>query len=238
MHKNKSIPIKTKILIVEDEEAVCDMLVYSLSKGGFACEGVIDTKKAKSAIESEKPDLIILDWMLPNISGIDYMRRLRRDINTQNIPIIMLTAKGEEEDKVQGLEEGADDYIVKPFKAKELIARIKAVLRRYNKSYKASVKEINGLSLDYETHRVDINGQSVDIGPTEFKLLHFFMEHPERVYSRHQLLDHVWGENVYIEERTIDVHIRRLRKSLELYGFDSYIQTVHSVGYRFSWRKA
>ncbi len=227
---------KDKILIVEDEEAIRDMLGYALMKEGFNCDEAADAEQARNTIESSRPNLILLDWMLPGMSGIDYARRLRNVPETRDIPIIMLTAKGEEADKVRGLETGADDYITKPFSTKELIARVKAVLRRYSSSTDTSIIEVNGLVLDPETYRVTANGQDIEISPTEFKLLHFFIGHPERVYSRTQLLDHVWGENVYVEERTVDVHIRRLRKTLEPYGFDRYIQTVRSVGYRFSTR--
>ena len=169
--------------------------------------------------------------MLPGKNGLDICRELR---TVSQIPIIMLTAKGEEADKVRGLETGADDYITKPFSTKELIARVKAVLRRYSSMDQSGIVEMEGLKLDPETYRVTANNDIIDISPTEFKLLHFFIGHPERVYSRSQLLDQVWGENVYVEERTVDVHIRRLRKTLEPYGFDKYIQTVRSVGYRFS----
>jgi two-component system, OmpR family, phosphate regulon response regulator PhoB len=228
--------IKQKILIVEDEEAIRDMLGYALMKEGFDCKEAVDVEEARTTIESDQPNLILLDWMLPGMSGIDYARRLRNSSDTRDIPIIMLTAKGEESDKVRGLETGADDYITKPFSTKELIARVKAVLRRYSGANDSGVIEVEGLLFDPETYRVTANGQDIDISPTEFKLLHFFIGHPERVYSRSQLLDHVWGENVYVEERTVDVHIRRLRKTLEPFGFDKFIQTVRSVGYRFSTR--
>lgn len=227
---------KDKILIVEDEEAIRDMLGYALMKEGYECEEAVDAEQARNTLETERPNLILLDWMLPGMSGIDYARRLRNVPETRDIPIIMLTAKGEEADKVRGLETGADDYITKPFSTKELIARVKAVLRRYSSHDDSGIVEVEGLTLDPETYRVSANDKIIEISPTEFKLLHFFIGHPERVYSRSQLLDHVWGENVYVEERTVDVHIRRLRKTLEPYGFDKYIQTVRSVGYRFSTR--
>lgn len=227
---------KDKILIVEDEGAIRDMLGYALMKAGFLCEEAADTEAARSTLKAERPDLILLDWMLPGMSGIDYARRLKSAPETRDIPIIMLTAKGEEADKVRGLETGADDYITKPFSTGELVARVKAVLRRYVKAETGALIEINGLRLDPETYRVTANGQDIEISPTEFKLLRFFIGHPERVYSRSRLLDQVWGENVYVEERTVDVHIRRLRKTLEPFGFQRYIQTVRSVGYRFSTR--
>ena len=227
---------KEKILIVEDEEAIRDMLGYALMKEGYQCHEANDVREARTMLESDLPSLILLDWMLPGMSGIDYARRLRTVPETRDIPIIMLTAKGEEADKVRGLETGADDYITKPFSTKELMARVKAVLRRYSNANQSGIVEIEGLILDPDTYRVTANDEIIDISPTEFKLLHFFIGHPERVYSRSQVLDQVWGENVYVEERTVDVHIRRLRQTLEPYGFDKFIQTVRSVGYRFSTR--
>ena len=232
----KMTTAKDKILIVEDEGAIRDMLGYALMKAGFLCVGAADSQAARSTLKAGRPDLILLDWMLPGMSGIDYARRLKSAPETRDIPIIMLTAKGEEADKVRGLETGADDYITKPFSTRELVARVRAVLRRYVKAETGALIEINGLRLDPETYRVTANGQDIEISPTEFKLLRFFIGHPERVYSRSRLLDQVWGENVYVEERTVDVHIRRLRKTLEPFGFQRYIQTVRSVGYRFSTR--
>lgn len=228
--------MKGRILIVEDESAIREMLGYTLMKEGYACEEAADVEQARVLLERNRPDLILLDWMLPGVSGIDYARRLRNDTTTRDIPIIMLTARGEEADKVRGLDTGVDDYVTKPFSTKELLARLRAVLRRYHNADQPGVIEIEGLVLDPETYRVTASGQIIDISPTEFKLLHFFITHPERVYSRAQLLDHVWGQNVYVEERTVDVHIRRLRKTLEPFGFDRFIQTVRSVGYRFSTR--
>ena len=236
MHNTEMTTAKDKILIVEDEGAIRDMLGYALMKAGFLCEEAADTEAARSTLKAGRPDLILLDWMLPGMSGIDYARRLKSAPETRDIPIIMLTAKGEEADKVRGLETGADDYITKPFSTRELVARVRAVLRRYVKAETGALIEINGLRLDPETYRVTANGQDIEISPTEFKLLRFFIGHPERVYSRSRLLDQVWGENVYVEERTVDVHIRRLRKTLEPFGFQRYIQTVRSVGYRFSTR--
>ncbi|GJM06126.1 MAG: phosphate regulon transcriptional regulatory protein PhoB [marine bacterium B5-7] len=236
MYESELKTKKDKILIVEDEEAIRDMLGYSLMKEGFSCDEAADIDQARASVESNCPSLILLDWMLPGMSGIDYARRLRSVPETRDVPIIMLTAKGEELDKVKALDSGADDYITKPFSTKELVARVKAVLRRYSGNNDGGVIEVNGLLLDPDTYRVTANEQEIEISPTEFKLLHFFITHPERVYSRSQLLDHVWGENVYVEERTVDVHIRRLRKTLEPFGFDKFIQTVRSVGYRFSTR--
>lgn len=222
------------ILIVDDEAAIRQMLAFTLASDGFRHTEAADADEAQSAITENPPSLILLDWMLPGVSGIDFARRLKRDPRTSAIPIIMLTARGEEGDKVKGLEMGADDYVTKPFSTKELLARIRAVLRRTAQSTETDVVEVEGLRLDSQTHRVTAGGQALELSPTEFRLLHFFITHPERVYSRSQLLDRVWGENVYIEERTVDVHIRRLRKLLEPQGYDRFIQTVRSVGYRFS----
>ena len=228
--------MKSKILIVEDEAAIREMLGYTLMKEGYVCQEAADVEQARAIVLKDRPDLILLDWMLPGVSGIDFARRLRSDTDTRNIPIIMLTAKGEEDDKIRGLDTGVDDYITKPFSTKELLARLRAVMRRYSNEGQLGIIEIDGLVLDPETYRVTARGNIIEISPTEFKLLHFFITHPERVYSRSQLLDHVWGQNVYVEERTVDVHIRRLRKTLEPFGFDRLIQTVRSVGYRFSTR--
>jgi len=222
------------LLVVEDETAIRDMVGFTLERAGFAWAGAVDTAEANAQIASHPPDLIILDWMLPGISGIDFAKRIRRSETTKEIPIIMLTARGEEEDRINGLDAGADDYISKPFSPKELIARVRAVLRRTSPIESDKVHQIRGLRLDASSHRITIEGQSLDVGPTEFRLLHFFMTHPERVYSRGQLLDNVWGDNVYIEDRTVDVHIRRLRKVLADYRYDKLIQTVRGSGYRFS----
>ena len=226
--------MKNRILIVEDEEGIREMLGYTLSREGFSFDEAENVDGASTLLEKTQPDLILLDWMLPGMSGLDYARRLRKSPETRHIPIIMLTAKTDETDKVRGLDFGADDYITKPFSTRELVARIKAVLRRSQSVSDKGTIEIKGLSLDPETYRVSAHGESIEISPTEFRLLHFFISHPERVYTRAQLLDQVWGQNVYVEERTVDVHIRRLRKTLQPYGFDKYIQTVRSVGYRFS----
>jgi two-component system phosphate regulon response regulator PhoB len=180
------------------------------------------------------PDIVLLDWMLPGMSGIQYARRLRSEERTQDLPIIMLTARSEEHDKVAGLEAGADDYLTKPFSPRELLARIKAVLRRRAPQMTEDCVEVEGLRMDPVTHRVTGNSQPLDLGPTEFRLLHFFMTHAERVHSRAQLLDQVWGDHIFVEERTVDVHIRRLRVSLEATGHDRLIQTVRGTGYRFS----
>jgi len=226
--------MKERILVIEDESAIREMLGYALMKEGYIFEEASDTEEARLVIERRKPDLILMDWMLPGLSGVDFARRLRSNIETKDIPVIMLTAKGEEADKVRALDTGSDDYITKPFSTKELLARIRAVIRRTSPKDTLDVIEIQGLRLDPETCRVNAGDTIVDISPTEFRLLHFFIKHPEKVYNRAQLLDQVWGQNVYVEERTVDVHIRRLRKTLEPFGFDKFIQTVRSFGYRFS----
>ncbi|MED5249407.1 MAG: phosphate regulon transcriptional regulator PhoB, partial [Pseudomonadota bacterium] len=193
-----------------------------------------DAESAQQRILQKPPNLILLDWMLPGQSGIDFAQQLRADPNTRDIPIIMITAKGEEIDKVSGLNSGADDYITKPFSPRELIARIKAVLRRGAHTDDQEVVAISGLTLNRSLHQVKAHGHPLDLGPTEFKLLHFLMQHPERVYGRDQLLDRVWGRDVFVEERTVDVCVRRLRKTLEPHGFDKFVETIRGVGYRFS----
>lgn len=222
------------ILIVEDEAPIREMLRMALSRAGFTIMEAGDTQQAHTLIFERLPMLILLDWMLPNVSGIEFANRLKKDEITKDIPIIMLTAKTEEADKIRGFETGADDYITKPFSPRELIARIKAVLRRTAPLSDAECLVIKNLKLFPAEHRVTIDDQDIPIGPTEFRLLHFFMTHQDRVYSRAQVLDYVWGGNVYIEERTVDVHIRRLRKSLDEWGYDSLVQTVRGVGYRLS----
>ncbi len=222
------------ILIVEDEPAIRQMLGFTLAGDGYNFLEAGDVEEAHNAMSTMMPDLILLDWMLPGISGVDFARRLKRDPKTSAIPIIMLTARGSENDKVKGLDTGADDFITKPFSTRELLARVRAVIRRSSQIGDQDVIEIGTIKLDTQTHRVLANNRTVDLSPTEFRLLQFFITHPERVYSRNQLLDSVWGNHAYIEERTVDVHIRRLRKLLEPYGCEAYIQTVRSVGYRFS----
>jgi len=222
------------VLIVEDESAVREMLRFALQQHNLNVQEAVETIAAERLIAQNPPDLILLDWMLPGKNGIEFARQLKCKPETADIPIIMLTARGEEDDKVQGLESGADDYITKPFSTRELVARIRAILRRTTAIDNAEKVEIQGLSLDPATHRVLANKKPMDLGPTEFRLLHFFMTHTERVYSRTQLLDQVWGANVYVEERTVDVHIRRLRKALEPSGHDTLLQTVRGAGYRFS----
>jgi len=226
------------ILIVDDEPGIRQMLSFTLAGDGYGCAEAGDIEEAQVSLLNRRPDLILLDWMLPGISGIDFARRLKRDARTADIPIIMLTAKTEESDKIKGLDSGADDYITKPFSTRELLARVRAVLRRTKVTEEAEAVTVNGLRLDTQTHRVAIDDRPLELSPTEFRLLHFFLTHPERVYTRSQLLDEVWGNEAYIEERTVDVHIRRLRKILEPHGYDQYIQTVRSVGYRFSTQPA
>ncbi|NLC62399.1 MAG: phosphate regulon transcriptional regulatory protein PhoB [Gammaproteobacteria bacterium] len=226
--------MQKRILIVDDEPAIREMVAFALRKGEYEPVHAGDAREAQSAIADQVPDLILLDWMLPGTSGLELARRWRREDLTREIPIIMLTARGEEDDRVGGLEAGVDDYVVKPFSARELLARIRAVLRRSREDDEDGSVALGGLRIDGAAHRVFANEEPINIGPTEFRLLHFFMTHPERVYSRSQLLDQVWGGSVYVEERTVDVHIRRLRKTLEPSGLDAMVQTVRGAGYRFS----
>ena len=223
-----------KILVVDDEAAIRQMVCLTLTQSGYECVQAADATSAQERLREAPPDLILLDWMLPGISGVDYARRLRSDKLTRDIPIILVTARVEEEDKVRGLDSGADDYITKPFSTRELLARIKALLRRAAPHAAGLPVEVEGLALDPATHRVTARGKGLNLGPTEFRLLHFLMTHPERVHSRERLLNDVWGNNVYVEERTVDVHIRRLRKALVDSGHDRLIQTVRGSGYRFS----
>lgn len=225
------------ILLVEDEPAIQELLAFNVLQCGFRAIQAFDVASAAAEIKRALPDLILLDWMLPDTTGVEFARRLRADQRTRNIPIIMLTARTEERDKVMGLEAGADDYITKPFSPRELMARIRAVLRRRMPQMSEETVSAAGLELSPTTHRISANGSSLELGPTEFRILHFFMTHPERVYSRGQLLDQIWGDHVFVEERTVDVHIRRLRQALEPSGLDSLIQTVRGSGYRFSLEK-
>jgi two-component system phosphate regulon response regulator PhoB len=222
------------ILLVEDEAPIREMLSFVLEQAGFAVVEAEDFDVALEKVQEPYPDLILLDWMLPGGSGVQLAKKLKQHEFTRDIPVIMLTARGEEDDKIRGLEAGADDYVTKPFSPKELVARIKAVMRRVTPTSKEEPIEFNGLILEPISHRVTAHGDALDMGPTEFKLLHFFMTHAERVYSREQLLDNVWGTNVYVEDRTVDVHIRRLRKALSEHGHDAMVQTVRGAGYRFS----
>ena len=219
------------ILIVEDDPSLAELVRYNLTKEGFNAIVVGDGETAVVAVEEEDPALVILDWMLPNLSGIEVCRQLRRKPENKNLPIIMLTARGEEADRIRGLDSGADDYVVKPFSPSELIARVRAVLRRANPERASEVLTYADLSMDLEEHRVYRGDELVRLGPTEFRLLRVFLEKPGRVYSREQLLDRVWGRDIYVESRTVDVHIRRLRKALNSEGRQDLIRTVRSAGY-------
>ncbi len=228
--------MQRRILVVEDEQPIREMLAFILDQHGYQAVEAADLAMAQQQLREPYPELILLDWMLPGGSGVNWCKQLKRDDATRHIPVIMLTARGEEEDKVRGLDAGADDYVTKPFSPKELMARVKAVIRRVKPTSLDEVIEVQGLRLDPVSHRVSAGEQVVEMGPTEFRLLHFFMTHPERVYSREQLLDNVWGTAVYVEDRTVDVHIRRLRKALEMTTHDRLVQTVRGSGYRFSTR--
>ncbi|WP_251975870.1 phosphate regulon transcriptional regulator PhoB [Salinicola avicenniae] len=224
------------VLIVDDEPAIREMIAVALEMADYQVLEADNAQTAHAIALDRKPDLMLLDWMMPGVSGIELARRLKREEATAEMPIILLTAKGEEDNKVQGLEAGADDYITKPFSPRELVARLKAVLRRATPPGIEEAVEVGGLKLDPSSHRVTSHGRALEIGPTEYRLLQFFMTHQERAYSRSQLLDQVWGGNVYVEERTVDVHIRRLRKSLGE-AHQHLIQTVRGTGYRFSMKE-
>lgn len=221
-----------RILVVEDERPIREMLAFNLGRAGYDVEPVEDGRAARAAIADRFPDVVLMDWMLPDISGLELTRQLKRDPATREIPIIMVTARTEEDDRVTGLDGGADDYIVKPFSPRELLARIRVALRHAAGADDETIA-VGELALDPASHRVAVGGAEISLGPTEYRLLEFFMRHPDRVYSRPQLLDRVWGGNVYVEERTVDVHIRRLRKALGPYGYDRLIRTVRGSGYRF-----
>ena len=222
------------ILVVEDEPAIQELIAYNLELAGYQVLRAENAEQAFEMVHAALPDLVVLDWMLPGMSGIEFARRLRADKRTQSVSLIMLTARADEQDKLAGLDTGADDYLTKPFSPRELNARVKAVLRRRAPQATDDAVEIAGLQLDPASHRVLGNQTPLALGPTEFRLLHFLMTHTERVYSRAQLLDQVWGDHVFVEERTVDVHIRRLRKALEATGHDRLIRTVRSAGYRLS----
>jgi two-component system phosphate regulon response regulator PhoB len=224
----------TSVLVVEDEAAIRDMIAMALERAGYKVRHADSAEDARAAMRLARPHLILLDWMLPGESGLDLARHLKDDAESRTLPIIMLTARGEEADRVRGLDTGADDYITKPFSPREMVARVKAVLRRSAPTASESPVEVEGLRLDPVSHRVSADGSGVELGPTEFRLLHFLMTHPERVFTRAQLLDNVWGANVYVEERTVDVHVRRLRRELTPTGHDTLVQTVRGAGYRFS----
>ena len=222
------------ILLVEDEPAIQELVAVNLVRAGHQVLRAGDAETALRLVREALPDLVLVDWMLPGMNGVELARRLRADERTRSVPIIMLTARGEEQDKITGLETGADDYLTKPFSPRELVARIKAVLRRQRPQATDDIVEIGGLQLDPSTHRVTAGELPINLGPTEFRLLHFLMTHPERVHSRAQLLDQVWGDHVFVEERTVDVHIRRLRGALEATQHDRLVQTVRGSGYRLS----
>lgn len=223
-----------RILVVEDDEGIRRMIVFNLERAGFEAMEVGDCRSARIAVTDERPDLILLDWMLPDQSGPEFARSLKREELTRDIPVIMLTARTMEDDKIRGFESGVDDYITKPFASREMISRINAVLRRASPSGGDDEIEAGGLMMNMASHRVTADGKPIELGPTEYRMLKFFMTHQDRVYSRAQLLDHVWGGGVYVEERTVDVHILRLRKALGKTGYDRCIQTVRGAGYRFS----
>jgi two-component system, OmpR family, phosphate regulon response regulator PhoB len=226
-----------QILIVEDERPIREMIAFALKRAGYLVQEAEDSQSARQRLADQRPDLMLVDWMLPDMSGLELTRLIKRDRETREVPIIMLTARAGEADKVAGLEGGADDYVTKPFSPRELLARIQAVLRRTSVGNTDEKIALGGLQLDKASHRVTVADGTVSLGPTEYRMLEFFMTHPERVYSREQLLDRIWGGNVYVEERTIDVHIRRLRKALEEFKLDHLVQTVRGSGYRFSARE-
>jgi two-component system, OmpR family, phosphate regulon response regulator PhoB len=228
--------VTRQILIVEDETPIREMIAYGLRKAGFEVREAVDSRAARLELADRRPDLLLVDWMLPDMSGLELTRLVKREAHTRDLPVIMLTARATESDKIAGLDGGADDYVTKPFSPRELLSRINAVLRRTPGAADGETLELGGLTLDRAGHRVTASGREIDLGPTEYRMLEFFMQNPERVYARAQLLDRVWGGNVYIEERTIDVHIRRLRKALEAVQLDGLVQTVRGAGYRFSTR--
>jgi len=232
---NKVITMpKHTVLIVDDEAAIRDMLCIALEAADFNVLDAENAQQAHAAIIDKQPDLVLLDWMMPGTTGLELLRRLKRDDLTAKIPVIMLTAKAEEDSKISGLDAGADDFIPKPFSPRELISRVKAVLRRVGREELQEPISIDQLVFDPIGHRVSIADQAINLGPTEYRLLQFFLTHQERVYSRDQILDYVWGGNVYLDERTVDVHIRRLRKAISVAGHENYVQTVRGAGYRFS----
>ena len=223
-----------KIMVLEDEAAIREMVLFALKKERYDVLQAGSVNEALDIVTLELPDLVLVDWMLPGVSGIEFVRQMKKDSKTRGIPIIMLTARAQEEDKVTGLDTGADDYIGKPFSPRELMARIRALLRRASTQNAEQLLEAQGLKMDLNSHRVLFKGEEIALGPTEYKLLQFLMSNQNRVYSRAQLLDHVWGHDVYVEERTVDVHILRLRKALAPYQSDQWVQTVRGAGYRFS----
>jgi two-component system phosphate regulon response regulator PhoB len=230
----RSLMAMPTVLIVDDEPDIREVIRFALEGAGFRVFEAGHAEEARRLIGGEAPDLLLLDWMLPGRSGLELAQQIKQSAKTRGLPIIMVSARGEEEDRIRGLDTGADDYITKPFSPRELVARVNAVLRRARPEDGADTVEIGGLAIDHISRRVSANGQRIDIAPTEYRLLHFFMTHADRAFSRSQLLDQVWGDQVYVEERTVDVHVRRLRKALEPSGHDGLLQTVRGVGYRFS----
>ena len=224
----------TTVLVVDDEPDIREVMRFALENAEFRVAEAGHADEARKFLSSENPDLILLDWMLPGRSGLELAQQLKQNPKTRGVPIIMISARGEEEDRVKGLDTGADDYIAKPFSPREMVARVKAVLRRTKPDEQTDDIDIGGLRIDNISHRVSAEGQAIEVAPTEYRLLHFFMTHADRAFSRTQLLDQVWGDQVYVEERTVDVHVRRLRKALETTGHDRLLQTVRGVGYRFS----
>ncbi len=229
--------MKTRILLIEDDENITELVRYNLERSNYVVDTAMDGEEGLMRASEEAPDLILLDWMLPNLSGLEICRRLRRSPETANVPIIMLTARADEPDRIRGLETGADDYVTKPFSPKELIARIQAVLRRVRPALAGQKLSFEDISLDNVSHRVMRGDVLIHLGPTEYRLLRHFMENPGRVFSREQLLDSVWGHDVYVEPRTVDVHIRRLRKAINVNGLTDYIRTVRSAGYALDSRR-
>lgn len=225
---------KHSILVVDDEAAIRDMLSIALEAADYNVLQAENAQQAHACIIDRHPDLVLLDWMMPGTTGLELLRRLKRDELTEKIPVIMLTAKAEEDSKISGLDSGADDYIAKPFSPRELISRVKAVLRRIGREELKDAIIVDQLRFDPISHRVSIADEDINLGPTEYRMLQFFLTHQERVYSRDQILDYVWGGNAYLDERTVDVHIRRLRKAISVAGHENYVQTVRGAGYRFS----
>ena len=223
--------MKTRVLLIEDDENITELVRYNLERADYVVDSVVDGEDGLMRAVERAPDVILLDWMLPNLSGLEICRRLRRSPETANVPIIMLTARADEPDRIRGLETGADDYVTKPFSPKELMARIQAVLRRVRPALVADCMTFEDITLDNVSHRVTRGETPVHLGPTEYRLLRHFMENPGRVFSREQLLDSVWGHDIYVEPRTVDVHIRRLRKAMNIEGTPDYIRTVRSAGY-------
>jgi two-component system phosphate regulon response regulator PhoB len=234
MNDQVTIMPRHTILVVDDETSIREMLVISLESAGYNVLQAENAKTAHSLVLDKHPDLILLDWMMPVTTGLELLRRLKRDEMTDHIPVIMLTAKVEESSKISGLDSGADDYIAKPFSPRELLSRVKAILRRVSREELKDTIVVGDLEFDPLEHRISVAGNLINLAPTEFRLLQFFLTHQERVYSRDQILDYVWGKNVYLDERTVDVHIRRLRKAISVAGHDEYVQTVRGAGYRFS----